>query len=172
MRLNGIQQLNIYSLCKFQIFFERIFQILLDEPRISSSSRHGIYSHQSNNKTHPASIINSDVIENTSTPTSDSERISEVISRSQNPYTRTLSGGSITSYSRTRSPILISPLNTFHKTNDINNHHDHLIESSKSSSLLTGTSFDVLMNNLKSMREKDLDSIIHNNEDSLIQLTD
>lgn len=145
-----------------QIFFKRIFKILLDDPRISSSSVHGIYSHQSTNKTHPTFISSSDIIENTSNPTSDSEHIP----RSQNPYIRTLSGDSITPSSRIRSPILTSPLRTYHQPNG------HLIDSAKSNSLLTSTTFNVLMNNLKTMREKDLDSIIHNNDDSLVQVTD
>ncbi|CAF3748329.1 unnamed protein product [Adineta steineri] len=142
------------------------------ESRVLSNSANGLYSHQSINKTHQASISNSDVIGNTSNPTSDSEHISEVISRSQNPYTRTLSGGSLTPYSPTRSPLSMSLLKTFDKTNGTHNDYNHSPDIGKSSSLLTGTSFDVLMSNLKSMREKDLDLIIHNNDDNLIRLDD
>ncbi len=110
---------------------------------------------------HKASISNSDVIESTS----DSEHRSEANSGSQNPYTGTSSKESSTATSRSHTPVTIPPLNT-------NGRHDHLIDSGKGSSLLTGTSFDVLVNSLKTMREKDLDILIHNSDDSLIHVTD
>jgi hypothetical protein len=102
------------------------------------------------NKTHLASISNSD-----------SERTSEVNSGSQNRYTGTSSDGSSTAESH--SPVLLPSLNLI---------NDHLIDSGKGSSLLTGTSFDVLMNSLKSMRDKDLDFVIHQRDDSLIGIVD
>jgi hypothetical protein len=136
---------------KFQLKIP--FFIFLDKSRGLSNSSNGIYSHQ-------ASINNS---------TSDSERISEANSGSQNPYTGTSSRSSSTPSSRSHTPVVISSSNKFDIKNDT---HDHLIDSDKSSSLLTGTSFDVLMNSLKNMREKDLDFLIHNSDDSLIRVND
>ncbi|CAF4722500.1 unnamed protein product [Rotaria sp. Silwood1] len=124
------------------------------------------------NKTHHASIISNDVIENTHSPTSNTKRTSEIHSTLQNRYTDTLSEDLSTTSSRCHSPIFVPPLNTFDITNGFNNGHDHLIDSGKGSSLLTGTSFDALLNSLKSMREKDLDFIIHNSDDSLIRVND
>jgi hypothetical protein len=140
----------------------------LGEPRTLSSSINGIYSHQSPSKTHKASNNHSDVLESTSNPTSESEHISDVNSGSQNAYTRTSSSGSSTPVSRSRSPVSIRRFNSF----DIKNGHDYLIDSDKGNSLLSGTSFDVLMNSLKSMREKDLDYLIHSSDDSLIRVVD
>jgi hypothetical protein len=131
---------------KFQLIF--LFFIFLDESRISSNSSNGIYSHK-------ASISNSDIIESTS----------EANSGSQNRYT----GRSNTSNSRSHTPVVTPTLNKFDLTNG---NHEHLIDNGKGSSLLTGTSFDVLMNNLKGMREKDLDFLIDNSDDSLIRVTD
>ncbi|CAF2554581.1 unnamed protein product [Rotaria sp. Silwood2] len=143
------------------------------ESQVLSHSINGINADQSTNKTHHASIINSDVIENIRSPTSDTKRTSEINSTLQNRYIGTPSGDdSSTISSRCRSPVFISSLNTFEITNEFNNGHDHLIDSGKSSSLLAGTSFDALMNSLKNMREKDLDFIIHNSDDSLIRVTD
>jgi hypothetical protein len=61
--------------------------------------------------------------------------------------------------SRSQTPVQILTTNGIH-------------DSGKGNSLLTGTSFDVLMNSLKSMREKDLDFLINNSDDSLIRVTD
>ncbi len=88
---------------------------------------------------------------------------------SQNPYTGASSHGSSTTDSRSHTPGRIPLLNTFDVTNV---HHEHLIDSGKGSSLLTGASFDILMNSLKSMREKDLDYLIHSSDDSLLHVTD
>lgn len=126
--------------------------IFLDESRILTNSSNNIYSHKS-------SISNSDAI-------SDSERISEGNSDSQNPYTGTSSKESSTPTSRSHTPVVHSALNTYDGLKN------HLVDSGKGSSLLTGTSFDVLMNSLKSMRERDLDYLIHNSDDSLIRVTD
>lgn len=46
--------------------------------------------------------------------------------------------------------------------------HDHLLDSGKGSSLFSGTSFDVLMNSLRSMREKDLDFLVERKDDAPI----
>lgn len=119
---------------------------------LGESRINGIYSHQSPIKT---SNNNSDVLGTTSNPTSDSEP-------------RSSSVGSSTPTSRSRSPLLIPPVNSYDTKID----HDYIIDNDKSSSLLTGTSFDVLMNSLKSMREKDLDYLIHNSDDSLIRVLD
>ena len=47
---------------------------------------------------------------------------------------------------------------------------DHSTDSDRGSSLLQGTSFDTLLNSLKSMRDKDLDSIVRNKNESLIDV--
>ncbi|CAF3497184.1 unnamed protein product [Rotaria sp. Silwood1] len=142
------------------------------ESQVLSNFGNDIYADQSMNKTHHASIISNDVIENTHSPTSNTKRTSEIHSTLQNRYTDTLSEDLSTTSSRCHSPIFVPPLNTFDITNGFNNGHDHLIDSGKGSSLLTGTSFDALLNSLKSMREKDLDFIIHNSDDSLIRVND
>jgi hypothetical protein len=108
----------------------------------------------------------------TSNPTSDSERTSQVNSTSQNLFTRTSSGGSSSNGSRSRSPVVIPPFSTFDTASGTSNGHDHLLDSGKGSSLLTGSSFDALMNSLKSMREKDLDFVIRTGDDKLISVAD
>ncbi|CAF3544250.1 unnamed protein product [Rotaria sordida] len=140
--------------------------------QVLSNSGNDINTDSSTNKSHHVSIINSDIIEDTHNLTGDITRTSKVNSILQNRYIGSSSGGSNTISSRCRSPVFVPSLNTFNITNEFNNGHDHLIDSGKGSSLLAGTSFDVLMNSLKSMREKDLDCIIHNSDDSLIRVTD
>ncbi len=142
----------------FHFQFLSYIYIFLGESRVLSNSGNGIYPRK-------ASISNSDIIENTT----DSERISAANFGSQNPYTGASSEGSSAAVSRSHTPGRISSLNTYNVTNGL---HEHLIDSGKGSSLLTGTSFDVLMNSLKSMREKDLDYLIHSSDDSLIHVTD
>ena len=132
--------------------------IYLGESRFLSNSIAGIYPRK-------ASISNSDIIESAT----DSERISEANSGSQHPYTGGSSDGSSTTGSRSPTPVRLSSLNPYDTTTGV---HEHIIDSSKSSSLLTGTSFDVLMNSLKSMREKDLDYLIHSSDDRLVRMTD
>ncbi|CAF4499260.1 unnamed protein product, partial [Rotaria magnacalcarata] len=127
---------------------------------------------QSIDRTHQISINYSDAIESTRHPTNDTKRTSEGDSGLQNRYTGTSSENSSTANSRCHSSIFIPPLNTLDMGHGFNNGHDHLIDSGKGSSLLTGTSFDVLLNSLKSMREKDLDFIIPNSDDNLIRVTD
>ena len=122
--------------------------IYLDESRLITT---GIYPRK-------ASISNSDLI--------DSTIDTDGHSGSQNAYTGGSSGGSSTTGSQSATPVRMSSLNN---TTGV---HDHHIDSSKGSSLLTGTSFDVLMNSLKNMREKDLDYLIHSSDDSLVRMTD
>lgn len=124
--------------------FESLW-IYLDE------SRSGIYPRK-------ASISNSDLIES-STDTDGN-------SGSPNAYRGGSSGGSSTTGSQSATPVRLPSLNN---TLGV---HEHQIDSAKGSSLLTGTSFDVLMNSLKSMREKDLDYLIHSSDDSLVRMTD
>ena len=131
---------------------------IIGESRVLSNSGNGIYPRK-------ASISNSDLIESTN----GSERISNGHSGSPNPYTGASSHNSSTTGSRSHTPGRIPPLHTFDVTNV---HHEHLIDSGKGNSLLTGTSFDVLLNSLKSMREKDLDYLIHSSDDSLLHVTD
>lgn len=130
----------------------RTSSICLDESRLITT---GIYPRK-------ASISNSDLIESTT----DTDHISEGHSGSQNAYTGGSSGGSSTTGSQSATPVRLSSLN-----NTIGL-HEHHIDSGKGSSLLTGTSFDVLMNSLKNMREKDLDYLIHSSDDSLVRMTD
>lgn len=113
------------------------------------------------NGNHRPSITDSDLTEITSNPTNNSTQTSE----SRPTYAETGA-----SSSRSRSSIIVPPLNTFDTTGSAYHGHDHLIDSGKGSSLLTGTSFDALMNSLRTMREKDLDFLIENNPDSLIRV--
>lgn len=48
----------------------------------------------------------------------------------------------------------------------------HFLENENSSVLLAGTSFDALLNSLKSIRERDLDFVVRNTEDKLISVGD
>ncbi|UJR28875.1 hypothetical protein I4U23_010097 [Adineta vaga] len=131
------------------------------EPRASSTSTTGLYSQLLTNKTYQSTSNNHDSI-------NDSEHRSDKILRSQNRYPTTLTHSLNTPSSQSRSPMLTSSLSPFGQTNG----HHKSIENGKTSSLLSGTSFDVLMTNLRSMREKDLDLIIQNNDDNLIQFAD
>ncbi|CAF2168879.1 unnamed protein product [Rotaria magnacalcarata] len=142
------------------------------EPNLLSNSGNVFTFDQSIDRTHQISINYSDAIESTRHPTNDTKRTSEGDSGLQNRYTGTSSENSSTANSRCHSSIFIPPLNTLDMGHGFNNGHDHLIDSGKGSSLLTGTSFDVLLNSLKSMREKDLDFIIPNSDDNLIRVTD
>jgi hypothetical protein len=116
---------------------------------------------------HRPSITESDLTDITSNLTSASARTAEARSDSQTTQTGTSSRSS-----QFRSSIVIPPLSTFDMTDSLHQGHDHLIDSGKGSSLLTGTSFDALMNSLKSMREKDLDFLIQPNDDTLIRVND
>ena len=100
------------------------------------------------------SITDSDLTEITSNPTNSSARTNDTMTES----------------SRSRSSNVVPPLNTFDTTGSLYHGHEHLTDSGKGSSLLTGTSFDALMNSLRSMREKDLDFLIETNPDSLIRV--
>lgn len=137
------------------------FHIFTEEPRISSNQIDGIHSHQPSAK--PNQITNDN--KTISNLTSDSARTSEVNFTSQNPFTGTSSGSSSSNNSPSHSPVIIPPFST-------NNGHDHLFDSVKGSSLLTGSSFDALLNSLKTMREKDLDFIVRTGDDKLIPVAD
>lgn len=131
----------------------------------------GTYSHQSNNKTN-SSISKIDNIGNTTNRLNDTKSVSEINSILKVQLANTSSESPSTTESRSRSPVFVPSLNTFDVNNGSHNSYHHLKDSGKGSSLLTGTSFDTLMNCLKSMREKDLDVLIHKNDDSLIRVTD
>ena len=110
------------------------------------------------------------MIESTINSTIDTKHTPELRSKLHDRYTGRLSKDSNANDSRFCSSIFIPALNTFEITNH-DHDHDRLIDSDKSSSLLTGTSFDALMNSLKTMREKDLDFIIRHSGDNSIRLT-
>jgi len=74
----------------------------------------------------------------------------------------TLENKSNTTSQSETPPVELSPLKSY----------DHYFDSGKGSSLLNGTSFDVLMNSLKTMREKDLDYLIEQSDDSFVHVTD
>ncbi|CAF3919812.1 unnamed protein product [Rotaria sp. Silwood2] len=142
------------------------------EARNLSSQADDIHSHQSTNENYQAANDTKGIRGNVSNPTSDSERTSQVNSTLQNPFTRTSSAGSSSNESRSRSPILIPPFSTFDIASSTNNGHDHLLDSGKGSSFLTGSSFDALLNSLKSMREKDLGFSVRTSDDKLIAVVD
>ncbi|CAF0902470.1 unnamed protein product [Rotaria sordida] len=131
-----------------------------------------LHSHQSTNENYQAANDTKGIHGTISNPASDSERTSQVNSTLQNPFTRTSSGGSSSNESRSRSPILIPPFSTFDIASNTNNVHDHLLDSGEGSSLLTGSSFDALLNSLKNMREKDLGFILRTGDDKLIPVAD
>jgi hypothetical protein len=127
-----------------------------------------MHSHPSPNENHFATNDNKGV----SNLTSDSERTSQVNFTSQNPFTGTSSGGSSSNHSHSHSPLLIPPLNTFDRASSTSNGHDRLFDNGKGSSFLTGSSFDALLNSLKTMREKDLDFVVRTGDEKLIPVTD
>ncbi|CAF3394742.1 unnamed protein product [Rotaria sp. Silwood1] len=142
------------------------------DARNLSSQADDINSHQSTNENYQKAKDTKGIHRNASNPTSDSERTSQVNSTLQNPFTGTSSGGSSSNESRSRSPILIPPFSTFDTASSTNNGHDHLLDSGKGSSFLTGSSFDALLNSLKNMREKDLGFIVRTVDDKLIPVAD
>lgn len=145
----------------------------LDEPQILSNSANGTNFDHSVNKFQHASIHQNNAIESLHNLENDTRRhTSEGDSGLQNRYTGALSEGSCTPNSRCRSPAFVPSFSTLDTTNGHHNGHDPLIDSGKGSSLLTGTSFDVLLNSLKTMREKDLDLITQSSDDNLISVTD
>ena len=77
---------------------------------------------------------------------------------SQNPSSR----GSSSNHSPSTTP-----LHAFDLAN-----HDHLLDNEKDSSLLIGSSFDALLNSLKTMREKDLNFLVRNSDEKLIPVAD
>ncbi len=155
----------------FSFFFliNHVCFIVKEEPRILSSQPDGIHSHQSPNKNHLTTNDNKGIAGIVSNPTSDSERTSEVNLTSQNPFAGTSSEGSSANGSRSRSPLLIPPVDI---ASGASNGYDHLFDSGKGSSLLRGSSFDALLNSLKSMREKDLDFVVRTGDDKLIPVAD
>ncbi|CAF0790482.1 unnamed protein product [Rotaria sordida] len=66
--------------------------------------------------------------------------------QAENNTKETLSCGS-------HSSVLIPPFNTFDIASSTNNSHDHLLNSDKNSSFLTGSSCDASLNSLKSIHE-------------------
>ncbi|CAF0721431.1 unnamed protein product [Rotaria sordida] len=99
--------------------------IVEEEARNLSSQDDDIHSHQSLNENYQAA----------------------------NNTKETLSCGSHSNESRSHSSILIPPFNTFDIASSTNNSHDHLLDSDKNSSFLTGSSFDASLNSLKSIHE-------------------
>lgn len=63
-----------------------------------------------------------------------------------------------------------SPLPTLPSTNF--NDQNYFLDNRTSSSILAGTSFDALLNSLKSIREKDLDFVVRTTDDQLIPVAD
>jgi hypothetical protein len=144
----------------------------LDEARIPFATTNGASAHSVAHKPYQATGHSHDLIENTSNPASDSEQRPDRVLQSRNPYslTSTAAAAAMAPGSQSRSPGLSTSLSPFGKSNG--HHHQSTDHGKSGSSLLTGTSFDVLMNNLKSMRDKDLDLLIRDNDDNLIHLTD
>ncbi len=142
--------------CCFLQMIDLIIFIFKEEARILSSQDDGQPSGNENCSTtnHPKTLAGTD-----------SEHIS------QNQFTGTSSEGSSLNNSRPHSPILLLP--TFASASSTsNNIHDRVFDSEKDSPLLTGSSFDALLNSLKTMREKDLDFILRNGDDKLIPVAD
>ncbi|CAF5183923.1 unnamed protein product, partial [Rotaria magnacalcarata] len=142
------------------------------EGRNLSSQADDIHSHQLVNKNHQVVNDTKDTRENASNPTSDSERTSQVNSTLQNPFAGTSSGGSSSNESRSRSPILIPPFSTYDITTNTNNYHDNLLDTGKGNSFMAGSSFDALLNSLKTMREKELGFVVPTGDDKLIPVAD
>ncbi len=128
--------------------------IFKEEPQILSSQDDG---HPSINENYQA----------TNNPKTTGGTDSEYTS--QNQFTVTSSGGSSLNNSRSRSPVLLP---TFDTGDNTSNGHDHFLDNGKDNSLLTGSSFDTLLNSLKTMREKDLDFILRNGDEKLIPVAD
>jgi hypothetical protein len=70
-------------------------------------------------------------------------------------------------HSPTRSPFLLLPTFGTAASTNINEH-----DRDKDSPLLSSSSFDALLNSLKTMREKDLDFILRNGDEKLIPVAD
>ena len=71
------------------------------------------------------------------------------------------------------SPILLPPFSRFDSRNSLKDVHDHLLDSGKGSSLFTtGSSFDTLLNSLKTMREKTFDYPLRSTDEQCIPVTE
>ena len=139
---------------------------LPDEPHVLSSSDHGIHSHLSMSKKHQVADQRLDGQESIGeSARSASARTSDVNSEGASLYTPTLREESPRESRSSR--LSINPLPMPDRTQY---YRDHSTDSDRGSSLLQGTSFDTLLNSLKSMRDKDLDSIVRNKNESLIDV--
>ena len=127
----------------------------------------GIQSHPMANHNSPGEKVMSGTSRSTSFPTSDSEHHSSSI-----PQAQTSSGDFSFVASQSRSPILLPPFSTLNVDGSLSLAHDQLLDSGKGSSLLTGLSFDTLMNSLKSMRERSLDFVVRAADDQLIPVAE
>lgn len=107
------------------------------------------------------------VTSGTSLPTSDSDHFSSSI-----PQAQTSSGDFSFIASQSRSPILLPPFSTLNADGSLKSTHDQLLDSGKGSSLLTGLSFDTLMNSLKGMRERSMDFTVRPADDQLIPVAE
>ena len=142
--------------------------VFKEEIRNLLSQNDDIHSEQSFNPSYHAENETKSIRENGTYPTSDSERTSQINSTVQNPYTGTSSSGSISNESR--SPVLVVPLTgTSDRTNMDD---DHLLNNGIGSSILTGTSFDALLNSLKNIRENDFNFVVRTRDDKFLPVAD
>lgn len=161
--------------CSSLRFFYLILCLFIEEAQNFSNHNDDIHSDKLVNENHPVINGSKDTHENISNPTSDSERTSQVNSTLPNPFAGTSFGSSTSNESRSRShsPFLMLPFPTYnHMANSTNNGQDNLPDTGKSSSCITGSSFDALLNSLKNMREKELGFVVSTGDDKLIPVAD
>lgn len=70
------------------------------------------------------------------------------------------------------SPLVLPPFSTLDSTSRIDSTQEKLFDHEKAGSLLNTSPFNTLLNSLKSMRDKDLDFVVHTGDDQLIPVAD
>jgi hypothetical protein len=124
------------------------------ELRSSFIAHPDVQSHESTSEQHYPSMTDSDLTDVTRNLVRVGLQTSEGQSNSRATPTSTPTETFVDTY-RSRSSTALPVVNTFDS-----DHRVHPIETNKG--LLSGTSFDALMDSLRRMREKDLDIIIEN----------
>lgn len=128
----------------------------IDERQILSSplDRNGIHFYPNDQ----ASKLNVGTSRSTSFPTSETEEISSnTIGQNRSEFS---------------SPILLPPFSKMNLADTMKDVHDHLQDSGQGTSLFTGSSFETLMNSLKTLREKALDFPVRSTDEQLIPVAE